>query len=102
MLVEVLTFDGCPHAEPAIALVRRVVEEAGVSADVRVVNVPGAETELRRFLGSPSIRVCGRDVEPNAEARCDFARTCRLYSTAAGLRPLPDEAWLRVALTAVR
>ena len=101
MLVEVMTFEGCPHAAPAVALARRVADEAGVSADVRVVDVADAETERRRFLGSPSIRVAGRDVEPGAELRRDYAHGCRLYATSAGRSALPDEAWVRDALLAV-
>jgi hypothetical protein len=102
MLVDVLTFEGCPHAARAVALARRAIDEAGVSANVRVVHVTAEETRQRRFLGSPSIRVDGRDVESGAELRIDFTRSCRLYATSAGLSPLPDQAWLRQALVAGR
>ena len=39
-LVEVLTFEGCPHADPALELVRRVLAESGIGATVRRVDVP--------------------------------------------------------------
>jgi hypothetical protein len=100
VLVEVLTFAGCPRGEPAVALARRVADEAGIGADISVVDVPEDQTERRRFLGSPSIRVDGRDVEPGADLRRDYARCCRLYATSAGRGPLPDETWLRDALVA--
>jgi hypothetical protein len=102
VLVEVLTFAGCPHGGPAVALAQRVVNEAGISADVQAVDVPEGETERQRFLGSPSIRVDGRDIEPGAELRRDYAHCCRLYSTSAGRGPLPDETWLREMLNAPR
>jgi hypothetical protein len=102
MLVEVLAFAGCPHSGPAIALAQRVVNEAGISADVHAVDVPNEDTERQRFLGSPSIRVDGRDVEPGAELRRDYAHCCRLYSTSTGRGPLPDETWLREMLQAAR
>jgi hypothetical protein len=98
MLVEVLTFEGCPHAAGALDLARRVAADTGGTADVRLVYVKHEQTESRRFLGSPSIRVDGRDIEPGADMRRDYAFSCRLYPTAPGLRPLPAEAWLRAAI----
>jgi hypothetical protein len=98
MLVEVLTFEGCPHAAGALELARRVVADADGTTEVRLVYVELEQCETHRFLGSPSIRVDGRDIEPGAEMRRDYAFSCRLYSTASGLRPLPAEAWLRDAL----
>jgi hypothetical protein len=56
------------------------------------------QVELR-FLGSPTIRVDGRDVEPGAEERQEFVLSCRVYRTERGLAGQPDEAWIREALT---
>jgi hypothetical protein len=54
----------------------------------------------QRFLGSPSFRVDGRDIEAGADERRDCAFSCRLYQTPIGARPLPPEDWLRIALDA--
>jgi hypothetical protein len=98
--VEILTFAGCPHAEPALELVKRVARELGVGADVRRIDVPDPETAAaHRFLGSPTIRVNGRDVEPGANERSDFVLSCRVYRTDSGFSGQPDERWLRDALT---
>ena len=51
-----------------------------------------------RSLGSPTIRVDGRDVEPGAEQCVEYLHTCRLYQGEHSLRGLPEEAWLRQAL----
>jgi hypothetical protein len=100
-LVEVLTFEGCPHAEPALELVRRVVAECGIGARVSRVDVPDAEAAVaRRFLGSPTIRVNGRDIEPGAGERVEYVLSCRVYPTESGLKGEPDERWLRAALHA--
>ena len=97
--VEVLFFDGCPNWKGAVELVERVAAEIGVQAVVRVVDVPDAETaEKLRFLGSPTVRIAGEDVEPGTETRTDFALSCRLYRTEAGLQGQPDERWVRSAL----
>ena len=98
-LVEVLTFDGCPHAEPALELVERVLAETGVAATVRRIDIPDTDAaEAKRFLGSPTIRVNGRDIEPGADAREDYVLSCRVYRTERGVQGEPDERWLREAL----
>jgi hypothetical protein len=98
VLVEVLTFEGCPHATEAVELVQRVADATQRTVELRLVNLEQGETVARRFLGSPSIRVDGRDIEPAADARRDYAFSCRLYATPSGLRPLPSEACVRDAL----
>ena len=100
-LVEVLTFEGCPHAEPALELVKRVLADSGVGATVRRVDVPDAEAAAaQRFLGSPTIRVNGRDIEPGITERDQYVLSCRIYRTDSGLTGEPDEQWLREALSA--
>jgi hypothetical protein len=98
-LVEILYFDGCPNHEPALALVERVDRELGTDAEVRLVNVPDQATAERlRFLGSPTIRVDGVDVDPDAERRTDHALSCRVFTTEHGRAGQPDERWIRDAL----
>ena len=100
-VVEVLTFEGCPHAQSALELVERVGDELGLDATVRRVDVPDLETaERHRFLGSPTIRVNGRDVEPDADERSEFVISCRVYRTDGSFKGEPDERWLRHALIA--
>ena len=94
-LVEVLTFEGCPHAEPALALAERVVAESGIDATVERVDVPdGGAAAAQRFLGSPTIRVNGRDIEPGVVERADYVLSCRIYHTHDGIKGEPDERWL--------
>ncbi len=82
--VEVLSFEGCPNAEPARETVERLVAELGIEAEVRGVDVPDPETAERlRFLGSPTVHVNGRDVEPSADERGEFSFSCRVYRTDA-------------------
>jgi hypothetical protein len=86
-MIEVLYLVGCPNHEPALDLVREVVEQLGLSAEIREVEVSSEEeAERLRFLGSPSVRVDGSDIEPGADDRNDFALSCRLYG-ASGLPP---------------
>ena len=99
--VAILYFKGCPNHEPARALVERVAAELQLDPAIEFVEVvdPEAASKLR-FLGSPTIRVDGRDVEPGAEERQEFVFSCRVYRTEQGLAGRPDEAWIRAAMTA--
>ena len=98
-LIEVLTFSGCPHRDAAIALAVRVREQLGSAAEVRVIDIPDQPAaEQARFLGSPTIRVDGRDIEPGAQDQQEYGHACRLYWGRHSLRGLPEEDWLRRAL----
>jgi hypothetical protein len=98
-VVEVLYFDGCPNHVPALALVERVAGELGLEPELRLVKVADQEAaQGLRFLGSPTIRVGGRDVDPYTEKRRDYGLSCRVFRTEAGLVGQPDESWVRDAL----
>jgi hypothetical protein len=100
-LVEILYFDGCPNHEAARAMVDRVSSELGLEPELRLVNVTDEDAAQRlRFLGSPTIRVRGRDIDPGAAEREDYVLACRVYRTETGFRGQPYERWLRDALRA--
>ncbi len=102
-LVEILYFDGCPNHEPALSLVERISRELGIEPRVELVNVSDQEASRRlRFLGSPTIRVAGVDVDPETEERSDYALACRIFRTEAGIVGQPDERWVRAALIRAR
>ena len=94
MKIEVLYFDGCPNHEALLPRLRELLDQADVATDVELVNVPdddAAQTE--RFLGSPTLRIDGRDVEPGADERTDFGLKCRLYRTSSGFAGVPPDEW---------
>jgi hypothetical protein len=82
------------------ALVHRVAADEGITPDVRLVEVTPEDAERLRFLGSPSVRVNGRDVEPGADLRETFVLACRVYRTPTGFSRQPPREWVRAALTA--
>ena len=99
MKLEVLYFDGCPNHEALLARLRELLVSTGVAADIELVQVEDAQAADReRFLGSPTIRIDGHDVEPGADQRTDYGLKCRLFTTPAGLRGLPAEEWIQAAL----
>jgi hypothetical protein len=98
--VEVLYFDGCPNHETLLPHLEELVRSAGLPHAIELRRVEDdAAAQRERFLGSPTVRINGRDVEPGADARNDFGLKCRLYQTPAGLRGAPPDEWLLDALT---
>jgi hypothetical protein len=97
--IELLYFDGCPNHEALLPRLREIVGDSDVSAEVDLRRISDDNAAQReRFLGSPTVRVDGHDVEPGAERRSDFGMKCRLYRTASGVSGQPDEQCIRAAL----
>jgi hypothetical protein len=97
--VEILSRRDCPARELAISSVDEAIFATGVPARVEMIDVvTDDQAQRRRFLGSPTVRVDGRDVDPWAEGRSDFSLSCRIYRTERGLAGAPDESWIRTAL----
>lgn len=79
--IEVLYFEDCPNHLPTVERINTVLREEGCCADLREVLVPDVSTaESVNFLGSPTVRVNGIDIEPAANDRKDFGLMCRRYT----------------------
>jgi len=97
--VEILYLEGCPNHQPARALVERLAGQLRVEPEIELVEVADPEAAVaRRFLGSPTVRVDGVDVEPGAEERRDFTFSCRIYRGEGATSHHPEESWVRDAL----
>ena len=97
--VELLYFDGCPNHDALLLRLGELLEQARVTSAVELVNVPDdAAAQRERFLGSPTLRVDGCDVEPGADRRTDFGLKCRLHRTRDGFEGTPPDAWVLDAL----
>jgi hypothetical protein len=98
--IEFLWFDGCPGHEPARALLDEVIAELAPGTPVESVNASDpAVAVANRFAGSPTIRVDGRDIDPDYLDDGDYTPRCRMYRTADGLRGVPPRAWIEAALS---
>ena len=102
-VVEVLYVEHCPNFPVALALVERVAADLAVEADVQTTMISDqAAAERTRFVGSPTVRVDGRDVDPEGELAAEYTLDCRLYWHEHRLAGYPQErlvrdAWLRAA-----
>lgn len=98
--IELLYWDGCPSHPQALAELRELLAELGHGAlPVTLRSVESdAEAERLRFVGSPTIRVDGRDPLPPPPDE-PTGLTCRVYRLADGrFSPTPDPDRLRDGL----
>jgi hypothetical protein len=98
--VEVLVVSGCPGTELSIARVREASEALGLETNLRLIIVEGDEQAQRlRFVGSPTVRVEGIDVE-DVDGR-SVGLSCRLYQGVEGAvsERAPPMSAIRAALT---
>jgi hypothetical protein len=104
MKVELLFFDACPNHETLLPHLRGLLNAGGAEdTHIELVRVEHPETaEANRFLGSPTVRIDGEDVEPGADERTDFGLKCRLFATPDGLRGLPADEWVLHAVGRAR
>jgi hypothetical protein len=99
MKVEIFYFPGCPNHAPAIACVREVLAQEETSAEMVEVEVKDVAAAQRiGFLGSPTIRVNGQDVEPAARAERTFGLSCRTYIDGGRRAGVPPPEWIRAAV----
>ena len=102
MKVEVLYVAYCPSHPAAVKLVRDVLAQEGVAADVHEVLVSdeGMAGKLK-FLGSPTIRINGQDVVSQTQKARNFALSCRLYPGSKQVGVPPTELVRNAVLKAI-
>jgi hypothetical protein len=96
--VSFLYFEECPSHDLALERLREVMAEEGISSEVEVFKVE-TEDQARqlRFVGSPTIRVDGQDIDPPSDPR--YALACRAYRLEDHrISPLPSKVMIRRAL----
>jgi hypothetical protein len=101
--VEILYLSGCPNHAPAVDRVLEVLEQEGTTADIVELEVMDAiAAETVGFLGSPSIRIDGRDVEHAGRAACGFGLMCRTYVDGERRAGVPPRELIRAAVREAR
>ena len=68
------------------------VADAGITAPVVVIEIATREEAVaQRFLGSPTVRVNGVDVESGTDTRSDFVLSRRSFRTSSGYSGVPAD-----------
>ena len=101
MRVELLYWAGCPSYPKALSELRAALLEAGFDPDGVIIREVRTDSDAvaERFVGSPTIRIDGVDIQPPGDEPAALA--CRVYRRRDGrISPTPDPADLREALSA--
>ena len=77
MKVELYSFPECPSRDPALENLKRSLRAEGLPEDIDQVSVDVAATAVMRFLGSPTIRIDGVDVEGLEADQRGYSYSCR-------------------------
>ncbi len=73
MEIELMVAPGCSSHQPCQEMLRRLRDELAPTARLTVTVVDSPDTARRlRFPGSPTLRIDGRDLEPQAELTGNF------------------------------
>lgn len=100
MKIEVLYVPNCPNHAVALERLREIPSANTFRKSVREVLVKDTEmAQSLEFPGSPTIRINGKDVEPQSEKAVAFGLMCRLYSDGSGA---PSPKKLRAAIEQAR
>jgi len=96
MKIEVLYFEGCPNHMPAMEILREALNSLSRHDEIHPVEIQTqAEAEAIGFVGSPSIRINGSDIEPWTRTARDFGLSCRTYVNGSHYDGVPSREVLR-------
>jgi hypothetical protein len=103
MDIRFMYWEECLSHEEALQRLRHVMAAEGIETPVNIVKVETWEqAEQWQFIGSPTILVNGKDIQPPPPGAY-YALTCRTYYLENGrASPLPSLEMIRRALSAGR
>ena len=98
MKIEILYSDGCPNWLVAKTELEQVLDEHGIQDPIEFVSVESNDlAQQLRFVGSPSVRINGKDVDPETPTE-GFNMECRLYWVDGKLVSSPPREWVERAI----
>lgn len=100
--IDYLYYEECPSHAEGLERLQEVLAEEGIEAAMTVRRVETQEEAKQlRFVGSPTIRINGQDIDPESASRGQYALTCRTYVREDGrFSPLPSRESIRRAVRA--
>ena len=100
MRIEVLYIADCPNHQVIVDRVRDVLRSTAISEQVEEIEVRiSAQAETLQFIGSPTVRINGMDVEYEARSIRHYGLGCRVYQEGDSRSNLPSANLLRRLLS---
>jgi thymidylate synthase len=103
MKIELYYFDECSSYKKAVENLEEALRLEGLEQDIEMVAVASeADAQVKRLIGSPSIRIDGVDLEgPEADDQ-GYGYGCRIYSENGGSAGWPSVERVRSALRSLQ
>src|SRR5262245_55047675 len=99
MKIEVLYFYGCPNHVAAVERLREILTEENVSDEIVEIGVANqAQAKAVGFVGSPTIRIDGVDIESAARSGRQPGMGCRIYLEGEKVEGIPSRNLIRMAI----
>ncbi|MDD1720610.1 MAG: DUF2703 domain-containing protein [Euryarchaeota archaeon] len=100
--IDILYHEKCSHYPQAIARIKEVLSEEGIEAEINEIQITSKEEAQKYdFLGSPTIRIDGEDLESEEERQAGHTYahdSCRIYNYKGQLYMIPHKEAIRLAL----
>lgn len=103
MRVEFLYFEGCPNHETALANLKEVLSEIGMTDEIEIINIDKLnDVSIHRFLGSPSIRIDNKDLEITEDNSTEYSMRCRRYKNGDIMEGFPSIELIKIKLANIQ
>jgi len=97
--IQILYFPDCPIYKELEKLVKGVIQELGLDADLELINIQTKEDAKKyHFTGSPGLLINGKDIDPLTKDAPTVLKSCKIYRTEEGMKMIPTEKMIRGAL----
>ena len=98
--IEFLYWEDCPSHGMAWERLQAILKEKNLKPQVARIQIKTDEDARQwSFCGSPTIRINGRDIDPQGAQAQRIGLNCRIYHIPDGrVVPLPSEEMIRKAI----
>lgn len=97
--IDFLFWKECPSHPKAWERLKEALDQMGLAAEIRRIEVKTDEEAVSLcFPGSPTIRINGRDIDPEGARQQRAGLSCRIYHVGGRITPLPPMELIRSAL----
>lgn len=101
IVIQYYYFEGCPAWRVSWRNLKQAVLEMGIQADLKVVKLEAEEqVTTERFLGSPTIRINGNEIEGDESGK-EYTMACRAFTEDGKLTETPSAAFFKEKLKAM-
>ena len=103
MTIEFLYFDRCPNHEKALTTLKEVFSDAGMKDEIQIIRIQRQEDVVKYcFIGSPSIRIDGKDLEVAEDESTEYSMRCRRYKNGDTMNGFPSKELIRKNLSSIQ